>query len=148
MNINTKKLSILIIILFLFLLYFVLSVLGIFDKNTAIAVSTETNVSELEENKNPVDINTILQENIEENVSKEMVSEEIDLEYTTTYKENSNLPSGTIQVTQVGIDGLQETITVKKYVNDELESEEIVASNIKKASIDKVVEIGTRIWYK
>ena len=148
MNINSKKLSILIIVLFIFLLCFFMSMLGVFEKNTVEAISGETEISELLENENPVDIDNILEENIEENVSQEMVSEEIDLEYTTTYTENSDLPSGTIHVTQVGIDGLQETITIKKYVEDELVSEEIVASNIKKASIDKVVEIGTRTWNK
>ena len=144
MNISFKKLSILTIILFLLLLYFFLSMFGIFEENTVEAVSGETQISELVENENPVDIDDILIENIEEDVVQEMVSEEIDLEYTTTYTENSDLPSGTIHVTQVGIDGLQETITIKKYSGDELISEEIVASNIKKASIDKVVEIGVR----
>lgn len=42
-----------------------------------------------------------------------------------------------------GKDGLQEVITIKRYVNDEFLDEQIVASNIKKASIDKVIEIGT-----
>ena len=144
MNINSKKISILIIILFLFLLYFCLSMFGIFEKNAVEAVSGETQISELVENENPVDIESILSENVTEDVVQEMVSEEIDLEYTTTYTENSDLPSGTIHVTQAGIDGVQETITIKKYSGDELISEEIVASNIKRASIDKVVEIGVR----
>ena len=35
------------------------------------------------------------------------------------------------------------TITIKKYNGDELISEQIVANNIKKASVNKIVEIGT-----
>lgn len=42
-----------------------------------------------------------------------------------------------------GSDGLQEVITIKKYINNEFNDEQIVASNVKKPSIDKVVEIGT-----
>lgn len=42
-----------------------------------------------------------------------------------------------------GIDGVEEVITVKEYINKELAGEQIVASNVKRASIDKVVEIGT-----
>ena len=68
-----------------------------------------------------------------------MILEEIDLEHTTLYINNSKLPTGTMHVTQMGIDGKQDVITIKKYNNDELVSEQIVASNIKKASINKVV---------
>ena len=100
MNITSKKISILIIILFLFLIYFILSLFGVFEKNVVEAVSAETEINELYENENPIDIINILEQNVEENVSKEMVVEEIDLEYTTTYVENSDLPSGTIHVTQ------------------------------------------------
>ena len=42
-----------------------------------------------------------------------------------------------------GIDGIEEIITIKEYVNNEFVQEQIVASNVKRASIDKVVEIGT-----
>ena len=44
---------------------------------------------------------------------------------------------------KLGIDGTEEVITVKEYINNELANEQIVASNVKRASIDKVVEIGT-----
>lgn len=100
MNITSKKIGIIIIILFLFLIYFILSLFGVFEKNVVEAVSTKTEINELYENENPVDIVSILEQNVEENVSKEMIVEDIDLEYTTTYIENSGLPSGTIHVTQ------------------------------------------------
>ena len=71
-----------------------------------------------------------------------MIYEEQDLEYTTQYIDNEELPSGTLHVSQIGITGIQDTITIKKYSGDELVSEQIVASNVKKAPINKVVEIG------
>ena len=53
------------------------------------------------------------------------------------------MPSGTIHVSQIGVTGIQDVITIKKFDGDELISEQIVASNVKKSSIDKIVEIGT-----
>ena len=94
-------------------------------------------------NKNPLNIDEILNYNTKETITEELVLEEIDLEYRTIYSENSDLPSGTIHITQMGINGKQDTIIRKKYKNEELFSEEIVANNISKASINKLVEIGT-----
>lgn len=93
-------------------------------------------------NKNPIDIEEILKENIKNEISEEMFVEEKDLEYTTEYVNNDKLPKGTIQVLQEGRDGKQNIVTIKKYKNDELISEEIVANNLIKASVNRVVEIG------
>lgn len=94
-------------------------------------------------NHNPIDIDEILLNNINNQTIQEMVVEEIDLEYTTEYKNNSDLPQGTIQVIQEGRDGKQNVIIIKKYKNDELISEELVAENLVKSSVNKIVEIGT-----
>lgn len=106
-----------------------------------IQVSSEDTI--FYENKNPIDLEEILNENIKLDIKEEMVVEEIDLEYTTIYKNNSNLPKGTIQVVQEGRDGRQNVIIIKKYENAELVSEELVAENLVKASVNKIVEIGT-----
>ena len=53
------------------------------------------------------------------------------------------MPKGTMQVVQEGREGKQE-ITIKKiYQKNELVEEEQIASKITRASIDKIVEIGT-----
>jgi len=93
-------------------------------------------------NKNSVDIENIIDKNRNINMREEMIYEEQDLEYTTQYLDNENLPSGTIHVSQIGITGKQDVITIKKYNENELISEQIVASNVKKAPINKVVELG------
>lgn len=98
---------------------------------------------DLKINKNPLNIDEILNENTKDIIKEELVVEEIDLDYNTIYTENEDLPSGTIHITQMGINGKQDTIIIKRYKNDELFSEEIVANNISKASINKLVEIGT-----
>ena len=48
-----------------------------------------------------------------------------------------------MQVVQEGKDGKQKVVAIKKYQEGILISEEIVADNVVKASIDKIVEIGT-----
>lgn len=94
-------------------------------------------------NNNPINIKQILKDNTSSQITEEMVLEEIDLEYTTEYKNNSSLPKGTIQVLQEGRDGRQNAVIIKKYENGELISEELVAENLIKASVNKIVEIGT-----
>lgn len=106
MHIYTRKinfLGIFVVILFLFFIIFSINFLGVFEKNEVEAVVSEdtSNELELQINQNPIDISTILSENVEEDATWEMISEEIDLEYNTIYTENSDLPSGTIYVTQV-----------------------------------------------
>lgn len=94
-------------------------------------------------NMNPLNINEVLKNNINNQITQEMVVEEITLEHTTIYKNNSDLPKGTIQVLQEGRDGIQNVIIIKKYKNGVIISEELVAENLIKASIDKIVEVGT-----
>lgn len=106
------------------------------------AVSSSVYVN-LKKNKNPLSLDDILRENTSEEIVQEMVIEEIDLEYNTEYRNNSNLPRGTIQVVQEGRDGRQNAIIIKKYKDDELISEELVSENLIKASVNRIVEIGT-----
>ena len=54
-----------------------------------------------------------------------------------------NIPKGTMQVLQEGRDGKQRVVVVKQYENNNLISEEIVANHLTKASINKIIEIGT-----
>lgn len=101
------------------------------------------NTNTLKINKYPLNIDEILYNNSKDILEEELVLEEIDLEYSTVYKENEDLPTGTIHIIQMGNSGKQEVITRKRYKNDELYNEEIIANNIKRASINKIVEIGT-----
>lgn len=72
---------------------------------------------EVLKNEHPIDIENILKENTASKIEEEMVIEEIDLEYTTEYRNNSELPKGTIQVLQEGRDGKQNAVIIKKYEN-------------------------------
>lgn len=106
-------------------------------------VYASTEAYEIVTNKNPINIENILEENTCSKIEEEMILEEIDLEYTTEYRNNDALPTGTIQVVQEGRDGRQNAIIIKKYENGELISEELVAENLIKAAVNKIVEVGT-----
>ena len=143
---NEKVIVVFTISLFLVLTYFCLKVFNLLGYENVQAASLDDNVVQVQKilkNQNPINIDEIIKENKNIDTREEMIYEEQDLEYTTQYENNDKLPSGTIQVLQLGITGSQDVITIKKFNGDELISEQIVASNIKEAPINKIVEIGT-----
>ena len=66
------------------------------------------NTNTLKINKYPLNIDEILYNNSKDILEEELVLEEIDLEYSTVYKENEDLPTGTIHIIQMGNSGKQE----------------------------------------
>ena len=143
---KTKKIKLIFMLFVLFLIFIVF----FYSKKIQAIEKTENYNNTLNKNVNPIKIEEILEQNTSSNVTEEMNIEEIDLEYNTEYKNNDNLPKGTMQVVQEGKDGKQKVIAIKKIENGNLISEEIVADYILKPSIDKIVEIGTDkdIFYK
>lgn len=142
---SERLVIILTIILFLALLYFCANMFNLLKYRSVQAVSSnsDTGMITVLKNQNPIDLDEIIKENKNINTVEEMVYEEQDLEYSTKYINNDSLPSGTIHVSQIGVTGIQDVIIIKKFDGDELISEQVVASNVIKSSIDKVVEIGT-----
>lgn len=98
-------------------------------------------------NQNPICLNEIIEQNAKNNYKEEMIIEEVDMEYTTHYKNNSDLPDGVVQVLQEGRVGKKNAVVIKKYENDALIAEEQVAENIIKSPVDRMVEIGTGSKY-
>lgn len=96
-----------------------------------------------EGNKTNIDIEEILNSNTKNVIKEEIYAEEIDLEYTTIYKNNSELPKGIIQVLQEGTDGKQQIIIKKTYEGDTLIKEEQIGNKVTKSSVDKIIEVGT-----
>ena len=106
-------------------------------------VKEEPKVLSMEENESVLDISSILKDNTKSPLKSSLITEQIDLDYNTDYKNNGELPQGTMQVIQEGIDGVQEIVIVKKFQGDEFISEERVGSKVIKNAVNKVVEIGT-----
>ena len=75
-------------------------------------------------------------------ITEKIVQQEIDLEFTTQYRENDSLANGQMQTLQEGQEGKQNAVIKQIYKNGELISEEKITTDITKASIDKIVEVG------
>ncbi len=133
------------------LLAFIIIVLGIliiynqyFAKNNVYASETVSKPEKIKISKaQKIDIEKIIRQNNKEGQKEEYIVQEATLEYLTKYRNNANLPKGTIQVIQEGREGKQELTIKKTYQEEELVAEEQIASKITKASVNKIVEIGT-----
>ncbi len=91
-----------------------------------------------------IDLDELISENSQgTSTEEEYVTEEVDLEYITKYNDNPELPKGVIQVVQEGREGKQEVTTKKTYENGQVVSEEQVSSKVTKASVNKIVEVGS-----
>lgn len=111
-------------------------------QETTYASTTSQQVSYELISTNPISIDEIITQN-QIIMKEEIEKQDMDLEYTTKYTEDNDLPKGMIQVLQEGIDGKQQVITKKKYKNDTLISEEQMGTQITKAAVNKIVVIGT-----
>ncbi len=126
------------------LLYCIIFYNYYFGRNTVYAKETassieQTKISQAKE----INLETILEKNAKEGQKEEYSIEETVLEYITKYRNNNQLPKGQIQVVQEGREGKQEITIKKTYQNEELVKEEQVSCKVTKASVNKIVEIGT-----
>lgn len=115
------------------------------NKTYAIDVFNQSqDIKTYEVNSNIYELNVeeIIRENTKNIYKEEYIIQEIDLEFTTNYQNDTSLPKGTIQVIQEGNDGKQKSIIKKIYKGEELISEEIQNTIITKAATNKVVNIG------
>lgn len=131
--------SILLVIALLISIFFIL-----FYTNKKVYASSpiEEKSFELVEGQDK-DIEEILRNNLQSSIREEMLTEEIDLEYTTIYEESSDLPKGRMQVVQQGRDGKQVAVTKKTYEGDNLIQERQSGNTVTKPAIQKIVQIGT-----
>lgn len=144
-----SKEKIILIITILTTLITIYILYSIYINQTTSYATTTPNVAEVEiSNAEKVEIEKYLQENQNENL-EEIITEEVELEYITQYKNNSSLPKGTMQVLQEGRTGTQQ-ITIKRTYdeNGEIINEEQISSIIIKSAVNKVVEIGTSTTIK
>lgn len=112
------------------------------SQKTTYASSTTPNISYEVISTNTIPIDEIIKHN-QTIIKEEIERKEIDLEYTTKYMEDSDLPKGMIQVLQEGADGKQEVIIKKTYEDDTLIKEEQIGNQLTKAAVNKMVSIGT-----
>ena len=102
---------------------------------------TNENIA-MEENQEKINVDEIIKENTSSVHKKTLNIDEVDLDYTTEYIQNPDLPTGTIQVTQEGIDGTQKMVVVKSYEGNEFVGEERIQGEVIQEATNKIVQIG------
>ena len=89
-------LAFIVILLFMVILYD-----RYFGKNKVYASETLSNTEEIKISKaKEIDLDNLITENIKQGQKQEYTVQEVALEYITKYRNNANLPKGTIQVVQ------------------------------------------------
>jgi len=151
---NRKKINIkkrYVITVFILLLFFFVSVLiYVLKMSNKNENSYSKNIEEeiyKQGKKLDIDLEGIIYNNSQKVIKEELLTEEIDLEYITTYINNEKLPKGKVQVLQEGRDGKQTVVTRKIYEGETLVREEQSGNFVTKASINKIVEVGTSKYY-
>lgn len=145
---KTKDIKIIILLCIIILAAICVYTLFISNRKSYAVVPTRQNdvfkISKAER----VNLEEIIKLNTSKITSKEEVYEKKEeLEYITKYKYSDEIYSGTTRVAQEGRNGIQ-TITMKKIFNNdgELIREEQVGARVTKSSLDKIIEIGTKIY--
>lgn len=97
-------------------------------------------------NANAINLDEIIEKNTESIGNREEITvEEVELEYITKYRNNSNLYKGTREVSQEGRNGTQKITTKKIYdKNGKLIQEKQMSAVVTKSSINKIIDIGTK----
>lgn len=138
----------------LILNFFLLSIIVLYFKFVSNKQTYATEVLNVEQkqlveisNANQINIENIIEKNNQNTSREEIYEKQEELEYITKYKNSNELYVGTTRVSQQGRNGIQ-TITMKKTYdkNGNLIKEEQVGARVTKSSLDKIIEIGTKIY--
>ena len=135
----------------IFSCFFIVFVLAIYLKfknaNIVHAISNEEKKLIISTAK-AIDLNQIIENNLNKITNKEEFYEkQEELEYITKYRYSDELYKGTTQTVQEGRNGIQK-ITMKKQIDNDgnLIEEKQISAVVTKSSIDKIIEIGTKIY--
>ena len=128
---------------FIILLYSIMFYNLYFSKEVFASDNTEINEEKVKiSNASEINIEEIIDKNTNNGRKEEISVHEETLEYITKYRTNNKLPKGMVQVVQEGREGKQEITTKKVYEKEQLIEEIQMSSKIKKASVNKIVEVG------
>ena len=102
-------------------------------------ISTE----EFEANQKAYNLEEIIQTNISVTKTKNKSTEEREIPFHTTYRDNSFLPKGEQVITQPGTVGREKVTVVRTYENDQLIEEKCISSTMLQEPIEQIVDVGT-----
>lgn len=100
-------------------------------------------VSEYELNRHRLNMQSIISENSGMDRVKEQVTEERDVDFETTYQNNSTLPKGEEIILQEGTLGKDNVTVVKTYENGNFVEEVILSKDRLVEPVSKIIDVGT-----
>ena len=99
-------------------------------------------IAEFEQNRTPMNMMNIIAGNISDYTKKEIVTEEITLEYETKYMDNDQMPLGESRVIQTGSFGYKDRTVIRTYENENMIDEKVINEVLNEAPVDEVIEVG------
>lgn len=110
-------------------------------------VKNNSTYIEYEENKENVNIEKIISDNISTTERKELITEDRTVPFNTSYVENPNLPKNEQSVTQEGVDGIKRVTVVKSYETvqseEKLLEENVLNTTLVQSPVEQIIEVGT-----
>lgn len=130
----------------LFLILFSSSI----HSNVILATSDEEKIpiASFEKNNNSLNMMNIISSNISETTTKEIVNQELDIDFEVQYVENAELPKDEEFIIQEGRLGVLEQTLIKTFENNKIISENVISEVVKTEPVTKVIEIGTSEYLK
>lgn len=115
-----------------------------YAKETTFTPEIETDkFSEFETNHNSLSMEQIISGNINSIKSKEIVTEDRDINFEITKKENSLLPKDEEVIVTTGIVGKENVTAIKIYENGEFTEETILERTVLTEPSAQIVDVGT-----
>lgn len=100
-------------------------------------------VGEYEQNDNAINVEKVISDNISVVTSKELVTEEREIEYKVVYQENDLLQKDEQVIIQEGVNGKEEVTAIKRYENNEFVDENILNRTTLQEAVEQIVQVGT-----
>ena len=144
MNSKEKIIKFTITLIILFIILIVYHFISKKYEKKSLAIQTDRHIEV--SNATSIDLDEIIRiNNNETGYKEEIIVKEVELEYLTTYKNNNDLLIGTKKESQKGENGIQKITTKKTYdKNGEVIKVEQMSAVVTKASVNKIIEIGTK----
>lgn len=145
-KVRTKKQGISLVSIILCIIFIIAATSS---ANIIFASNSNTEVEEIkvEDNSEAIEIESIISDNISSTQRKELATENRDIEFNTTYKENPNLPKDEQVILQAGTNGNKIVTVVKIYETkegkEELKEENILNTTVTQNPVEQIIEVGT-----
>ncbi len=129
---------------------FIITFFSIVHSNTIFATTEKERVpiAEFETNNSKLDMISIVSKNVNEFTKKEIITEEINIDFETEYIENKQLPLGEEKITQEGIYGKNRVTKIRTYENNKLIDETVISTTLEALPTKKIIEKGTSEYLK